>query len=333
MAIPKFLVDLEVISKLGEYPGSDDNLSTEQFKAKFDEAALRIQEYLNTVLIPELDSIVDVGALLKDILDATLTRSDKAAPAKTVGEKLVQMIHNNAAFFTQTVKSGDYILEADENFRTELLAGNKVRVYGGKYVTQGNLVELNLGTYVELNIESGSVGLYRHDLICARYERDTQGNVTKSIVLIKGSASQTLPVDPGVNTGDINVDGAVIHDTPLRRIVLSQTSITITDILEAQVPVGDRKIETKSVSATLYASGWTPDETSGFIQTIEVAGLTDDKKAKAYPARLDTLAEKLALKEETAKVCASSRSGSSMTFECWEETPTLDIPIIVEVYV
>lgn len=92
-------------------------------------------------------------------------------------------------------------------------------------------------------------------------------------------------------------------------------------------------VDTKSVSATLYSSGWTPDETSGFIQTIEVAGLTDDKKAKAYPARLDTLAEKLALREETAKVCASSRSGSSMTFECWEETPALDIPIIVEVYV
>ena len=118
-----------------------------------------------------------------------------------------------------------------------------------------------------------------------------------------------------------------------------KTGDTMTGPLRIPAPVENAHaankeyVDTKSVSATLYSSAWTPSETSGFIQTIEVAGLTDDKKAKAYPARPDTLAEKLALKEETAKVCASSRSGSSMTFECWEETPALDIPIIVEVYV
>lgn len=53
MAIPKFNDDLNIISKLGDNPGSDDNLSTDAFRAKFDEAGLKIQQYLNDVLIPE----------------------------------------------------------------------------------------------------------------------------------------------------------------------------------------------------------------------------------------------------------------------------------------
>lgn len=98
----------------------------------------------------------------------------------------------------------------------------------------------------------------------------------------------------------------------------------------------DTKVDdttTKSITATLPVSGWVASETSGFIQTITVPGLTDLKKAEVYPAQPDTLAEKLAMAEETAKVRGCSRSGNQVTFECWEEKPTLDIPVIVEVYV
>ena len=82
MALPKLLEDLAFISKLGDYPGSDDNLTPEQFRERFDAAALRIQEYLNNQLIPGLDQLVDVQALLNGILDTTLSLSDRAANAK-----------------------------------------------------------------------------------------------------------------------------------------------------------------------------------------------------------------------------------------------------------
>lgn len=52
MAIPKFLEDLNIIAKLGDNPGTDNGLSTSAFRAKFDEAALLIQKYINEVLIP-----------------------------------------------------------------------------------------------------------------------------------------------------------------------------------------------------------------------------------------------------------------------------------------
>ena len=55
--IDKLLRDLSIIAKLSDYPGSQDGLSTDEFKAKFDEAGLAIQEYLNTVLIPAVEAI------------------------------------------------------------------------------------------------------------------------------------------------------------------------------------------------------------------------------------------------------------------------------------
>lgn len=53
--IEKLVQDLAVISKLSDYPGSQDGLSTEEFKAKFDEAGLIIQQYLNDVIVPAIE--------------------------------------------------------------------------------------------------------------------------------------------------------------------------------------------------------------------------------------------------------------------------------------
>lgn len=54
--ITKLTQDLAVISKLGDNPGSENNLSTAALRAKFDEAALIIQRYINEVLVPALDT-------------------------------------------------------------------------------------------------------------------------------------------------------------------------------------------------------------------------------------------------------------------------------------
>lgn len=59
MAIPKFLQDLAIISKLGDNPGSDNNLTTSGLRAKFDEAGLAIQNYINNTLIPALSGLAN----------------------------------------------------------------------------------------------------------------------------------------------------------------------------------------------------------------------------------------------------------------------------------
>lgn len=106
MALPKLLEDLAFISKLGDYPGSDDNLTPEQFRAQFDAAALRIQEYLNNQLIPGLDQLVDVQALVNGILDSTLSLANKAANAKATGDALNRKLDKTGGNMTGNIDMG-----------------------------------------------------------------------------------------------------------------------------------------------------------------------------------------------------------------------------------
>jgi hypothetical protein len=57
MAIGQFSENLNIIAGLGNNPNSDNNLSDEELKAKFDEAALLIQRFLNSTLIPAFNQI------------------------------------------------------------------------------------------------------------------------------------------------------------------------------------------------------------------------------------------------------------------------------------
>ena len=62
MKIPKFLEDLSVISKLGDNPGADNGLTAEGLKAKFDEAALKLQGFINDTLIEKINALFSADA-------------------------------------------------------------------------------------------------------------------------------------------------------------------------------------------------------------------------------------------------------------------------------
>ena len=104
MAIPRFEEDMEIISKQGDYPGPDNGLSTQQFKSSFDKAGILIKKYLNETLVPNLNMIVDVQALLNGILDRTLTQSDKAANAKTTGDELNKKLDKTGGDMTGALR-------------------------------------------------------------------------------------------------------------------------------------------------------------------------------------------------------------------------------------
>lgn len=87
----------------------------------------------------------------------------------------------------------------------------------------------------------------------------------------------------------------------------------------------------QKVFAVLLASEWS--DTLPYTQAITIDVLSDNVNARVYPeAPTGTLEEKLDLAAEIAKVRWCVRSGTDMTFECPEEKPDLDIPVVVEVY-
>lgn len=62
MAIPKLTDDLNIIATLGDNPNTDNNLTPEELKKKFDVAALIIQTFINTYLVPVVNkNTEDVG--------------------------------------------------------------------------------------------------------------------------------------------------------------------------------------------------------------------------------------------------------------------------------
>lgn len=319
MAIPKFEADVEIISKLGDFPGKNDGLTNAGFKAKFDEGAVLFKKYINEVLAPELDKLVDVDALLADLLDDTLTKDDKAAPAKTVSDALKSIKRFYAKFFAAAVQGGEYIMQTDQNLAATLITANKVRISGGAYVTQGNPIALNVGSYVDIDVESGTTGTYRNDLICARFVRDEDGNEAGSVVLLKGSMELVGGVDPAYNVGDINAGGAVTHDTPLYRVCLNGLSATLEPMLTVQ-----KNANRVSSVVTLSASSWVDNE-----QRVNVDGATADPLETDIFASADPSDENYAAYTENG-VRPFKQLDGAVIFKC-DSVPGIDISVSVSV--
>lgn len=55
MALSPMTDDLKIIQKLGTFPNSDDGLTAETLKAKFDEAGEKIQGFLNESVVPAIN--------------------------------------------------------------------------------------------------------------------------------------------------------------------------------------------------------------------------------------------------------------------------------------
>lgn len=56
MAIPLFNVDVENVSQLSDLPNSEDGLTSAQLKAVFDKAGVDIKSYINSSLVPSINT-------------------------------------------------------------------------------------------------------------------------------------------------------------------------------------------------------------------------------------------------------------------------------------
>ena len=316
MALKELLADLSIISKLGTNPGIDDGLSEEQLKAKFDESANLIKDYINNYLIVELGKIVDVEALLSDILDVTLSKVDKAANAAATGDA----IRGLRSFFEKVVHGGDYVLESDGSLAAEISGSATIRVKGGEGVMQGNMFSLNVGSYEDINLESGAVGLNRSDLIVVRCTKGINDVLSYALTVLTGTNTFGDPVDPEYSKGDINADG-IVHDFPLYRVVFNGYDFTLQPLFFA----GDKH------PFSTPASGWS--DAAPYTQVVSIPGLAGRGKIKVYPLFGNDNDANIAMKEACGLISYTKRAGNSITFTCLEDKPSVDINVILEVYV
>lgn len=326
MAIEKLSADLEIISKLGDYPLADDGLEPDQFKAKFDEAGKLIKQYINEVLIPSLDELVDVDALLKGILDTTLTKADKAANAKSTGTALNAHKAMIGTVLENAYDCGDFVIPGGNAFAYTLTAGNPgmaFTVKSGMCVMQGNLIKSSAEK--TLRIMQAAEGTYRNDLITLRVVRDANGYDTVTPRHFAGEVSITAvgAKDPMYQEDDINAEAsgntAFARDLPLYRVRIKGTEMTVEQLFS----VGN------VTNITLSKNGW--GEIAPYTQSVTAFGLADKRKYIVTAKPTGTNEQRLAMLEACACVSFAERDGQTLTFTCLEEKPEVDIHATVEV--
>lgn len=326
MAIEKLSADLNIISKLGDYPLADDGLEPDQFKAKFDEAGKLIKQYINEVLIPSMDELADVDALLKGILDTTLTKADKAANAKATGTALNAHKAMIGTVLENAYDCGDFVIPGGNAFAYTLTAGNPgmaFTVKSGMCVMQGNLIKSSAEK--TLRIIPAAEGTYRNDLIVLRVMRDANGYDTVTPRHLAGEVSITSvgAKDPMYRVDDINAEvsdnTALARDLPLYRVRVKDAEMTVEQLFS----VGN------VTNITLFKNGW--GEIAPYTQSVTVFGLADKRKHIVTAKPTGTNEQRLAMLEACACVSFAERDGQTLTFTCLEEKPAVDIYATVEV--
>ena len=154
--------------------------------------------------------------------------------------------------------------------------------------------------------------------VCGK-EPNSSGNVE-----LEAENVGALPSVGGLMTGNI-----VMNSNQIK--MLGAPSDNADAANKSYVDTALNNAKTVAKTATLTATGWSAS--APYTQSVTVSGLTDTKRAMAYPVYGSNTAINLALKEACGMVSFASRSGSTLTFTCLEDKPTVAIPITVEVYV
>ena len=199
---------------------------------------------------------------------------------------------------------------------------------------QGSIPTVAQGAYlwtrVAMTFNSGNP-IYAYSV--SRMGIDGTGAVSKVCNIAPNSSGNVeleaenvgaLPSAGGLMTGDIVMSSHQIK-------VLGAPTDSSDAATKEYVDTASSNAKTVAKTATLTVAGWTGS--APYAQSVTVTGLTDAKKAMAYPVYGSDTTANIALKEACGMVSFASRSGNVLTFTCLEDKPMVNIPITVEVYV
>lgn len=141
--------------------------------------------------------------------------------------------------------AGQYVLKSGNQLAASALTSNTIRVLDGDILMQGRHARIEPGVTVDLTIENGASGYYRHDLIVARYQKDASTGVESvTLVVIKGEANTTAGADPAYTSGDILGGNAMKNDMPLYRIALNGLNVEEITPLFTVLDIGGHAADT-----------------------------------------------------------------------------------------
>lgn len=158
------------------------------------------------------------------------------------------------------------------------------------------------------------------------------GNVYASVVFNDAALNQLTTFPFLVVVAENQFAGAQEAEDYIRLQWLEEKLEECLGEYHSALTASDLGVDTKRILVSLPAAGWIPNS-APYTQAIQVTGLTDDKKARLYPVYGTDTAANLALAEACGMVSFASHDGDTITVTCLEDKPTVDIDVVLEVYV
>ena len=165
MSIEKMSADLKIIQKLGTFPNTDDNLTAEELKAKFDEAGLKIQSYINGTLTPAVAAIQEQGAKLE--VDAAAADKAVYRPALTTwdAEKGVYVCNVSIAEITAAYKRNKSVVCYFGGRDMHYVGANKDSYGVNQYYFRGNSSSGSMTHIVRIYAPEGDEAAKAHGTV------------------------------------------------------------------------------------------------------------------------------------------------------------------------
>lgn len=175
------------------------------------------------------------------------------------------------------------ILRVGENMRAEAVTANKVRIFDGIFVGYGRVCAIDEGAYEDVEIENGTAGLLRNDMIVIKYVKDEATGIEGvRLAVLKGQTGETA-TDPTPNNQDIRA-GAFESEMPLYRVRLNGLAIEAVErICEMPRTIKDLTSLFGQLNSNLNASNFTLTNStyypttnvivSGRVLQLQCAGL------------------------------------------------------------
>lgn len=176
------------------------------------------------------------------------------------------------------IGAGKYVLGTGDSFSAEIVSNNLIKIRSGDLLNQGRHIRISNDDYEECEIENGSQGLNRRDLIVMRYTRDVENDIeTAEVVVIKGTPAES-PKDPAYVTGDI-IAGDLTDDFPLYRVCLNGISIEKVEKMFTSL-LDVKSIYDKLVAVNNLAAAAVPNSKITQSSAVTASGYVLDAREK-----------------------------------------------------
>ena len=125
-----------------------------------------------------------------------------------------------------TVGQESCILTSGENLEPELASNNSLKIRSGMLAHHGNISSVKIGTYDAVNLDNGSQGMKRIDLVVCRYTRNAETEVENcNWVVIAGTPVSSNPVAPTYTVGNLQ-EGDLVDDCPVFEVHYDGINVT-----------------------------------------------------------------------------------------------------------